>query len=281
MRRFLALVLLLLVVGVFGLEGEVLSLPGDSGSPSDDDWRQLQPNETVPRGSHVRLDMTSGAKWLKTAPPPRTRGEQILEVLQADDSLLDRIAKIRAVDNKTEFEVLAVGLWDERQSALKLDALTPAQRLLRELAEDPSSALGKLDEMVEEIDFAKQFSNVKGLDALLVLVEDSSASLEKRNAALVVLAKAVKWMPELQDEMFGKQALGRVRLLARGLDPNKQVMFYGAVLRGSGDAGSKRLLEQVPTLLAELKQQASVSTDAKLKKRTKDLVDDLEVEGFR
>ena len=121
------------------------------------EWRALSEGETVPRGSHVRLDMTTGERFVRSAPssereaastalsaPPAnanananasdtapntqsdgtTVGSRLLAALEPvaahDPVLATRLSEIRALGapGSPEFEDATKKLWRERQDIL-------------------------------------------------------------------------------------------------------------------------------------------------------------------
>jgi hypothetical protein len=268
--------------------------PREVPTREEDGWKRLEENDTVPRGSHVRLNMTSGERWVKVG---LSKGEQILELLSGlpDHELKERIDGIRraGVPGSHEFENGARDLWNERQELLHVhhpnstsnnseqtlarvtvlsSKLTPATVTVEILEE--------LEELVEDLDEAATFANEqhKGLQKCLVMIDTTETPKQIKTLAASVLGKAIKLTNDLQNLTI---SLGGFHVLNRALreghiEENRAISSLGALVRGSEEAGKEALKHQ--DFFESMVRRLSKTTDTRIRQKVAALIGDLLME---
>ena len=229
-------------------------------------WRELDPEETCPRGSHVRLDMTTGKRYVKR---DESAAMRLAKVLQgADEQVAARIAHLRTL-TEDEFERGVAEIWNERQAILS-GARNASERqresanddalnvtvLLRQ-AGDPSSSpevrsqvLLLLNDIADDIDEALgEFAKVGGIETCVALLRGELSEFVLRDA-LLLLGTAIKSDNHMQTLALNAGALSAIApLLSSPSDvvAIKAVYALGSLLRGS-QAAQTAVVEHQPRL---------------------------------
>jgi len=299
-----------------GQAAKVDHLSREVPTREEDGWRRLKEGEAVPPGFHVRLNMTSGEKWIKTnltaeevqaekttsgtpAVVEMSRGEKILELLGGipdDEVLAKRVAEVRqsAQPGTEEFEKLALSLWEDRQnilasskndsSAESTTATEPRMSTLTKAlvpTEVSEEVLLELDELVEDLKEAATFANEvhKGIDKCLAIIKHPNTSSKVKTLAAGVIGKAVKLAAPLQKITV---SLGGFDVMKRAFQQglileSKALYTLGSLIRGSRDAAMEALKH--PDFFKGLVSRLSRhGVEHKIREKTAALVGDLLME---
>lgn len=187
----------------------------ESGDDKNSEWVLVKDGK-VPPGSHVRLDMSTGEKWLKVEKKTGEADSATLQQHAAEDKIVDVLASLPEPDKEAKklkekrsemspeaYRAAAKRLWDARQKELKRAMETivdPAKEMkegMRALDEgEPSeeliiSNLLRLEEFVEDIDNAGDFVKMGGFETILKHLGDDTRG-NVRSAAAYALGSAVK-----------------------------------------------------------------------------------------
>ncbi len=192
--------------------------------PVGDGWRELGADESVPRGSHVQLNLATGKKYVKEearGDVSRLSGldgkalasaemmERVLYALPQPDPRLPSAAE-RAKLSPQEYQALLDKVWAVRQAEIKrafaaIDdepgRVSNGTLVLLRAAHEPDGvvldALDALELLVQDIDHALHFGNIGGLDACARLIATHSSAAVRAGAAFVA-GTAVKNHERLQ-----------------------------------------------------------------------------------
>jgi hypothetical protein len=262
--------------------------------PSADGWRELGADESVPRGSHVQLNLATGKKYVKE----QVRGdisrlsgldgkalasaemmERVLYSLPQPDPRLPSAAE-RAKLSPQEYQALLDKVWANRQAEIKraFEAIdnepgrvSNGTLLLLRAAHEPDGVvldtLDALEWLVQDIDNALHFGNIGGLDACAQLIATHPSAAVRAGAAFVA-GTAIKNQERLQAaalkaglvvSLLDRLAAGppSAAAAAGAVEAGKLLYALGAALRGHDPAVSEALQAGLLPLLARLAHPAA------------------------
>jgi hypothetical protein len=267
--------------------------------PNNNEWRELTPDETVPQGSHVRLDMTTGERFVKIEGTIGSRLLATLEpLIEMDEELGKRIQAIKdsGVPGSEQYENGVKTLWNERQQVLKgtkknNDSSTNTQSnnsnntspdllnnhnaehvalpfLVEAVKSHPSlelriKALTEIEFRVQSIDDAEIFTKMGGMQVCIEALTDVNPII--RSLAAHVLGSAVKSTNHLQQELLSKNGLmPLLDLLHHNETEVKALYAIGALLRGNEKACTQAmsLPEFASLLIARLRSPQPIADKA-------------------
>ena len=198
------------------------SQPMDVFEPTND-WKEILPNEAIPPGLHVRMNLETGKKEAKFMDPKDKKGIEPSDASTVSvDSLYNSLATLPQPPmindmpleeaheklSKEEFRAEIIRLWKKRQAMLveafasMENTATRLQSLIQELIDENVTTqrqlvlLEEIEWEVQDLDKAKDFHTLGGLD---VIVRQLNASdFKVRAMSAWVIGSAVKHYEEAQ-----------------------------------------------------------------------------------
>ncbi len=236
-------------------------------------WTEINTTAAIPKGSHIRIDMNTGKRFIKIEESLKvTRAQEMERVLLSlpnPDPSLYKLAKLRSEITPEEYEAGLQKIWNKRQVELQaaMDAMENTIKEMQNLlntvlskngtSHDKVHALNHLESYVQDLDHAHDFYHMGGLEVCSLLVADPNLDPDVKAMAAYTLGSAVKSNLELQTvvhEMGAERHLLRALETGRGKSNlGKKAMYaLGAVLRGNLDAQNEVAAKIGPVLLKVL-----------------------------
>jgi len=242
-------------------------------------WRTLSADEGVPIGSHVRLNIATGERFVKEVDDQLETLERVLRSLPEPDPRLPSMFDVGKLGPE-EYKRQMMEVWKARQVEIKMamdsmdNHITQMQNYVYKLVNgslgqvDDESLMGTLqivDSMVQDIDHALNFANMGGLIACVQLLGHSNPLV--RSLAAETIGSAVKNHAELQSKAFKIGVFQSLMVSFDSLMPCTQTetecakLLYaiGGILRGHGESMTQAMSEKLPNYLARIVGQSDPS----------------------
>ncbi|XP_003744128.1 nucleotide exchange factor SIL1 [Galendromus occidentalis] len=247
-------------------------------------WKKVQPDEAIPKGLHVRINMQTGEKEAKlldetenSADSRKLTPEQLKVYVKNVKNEADKLketdtSQFRDMDTiRKEFEELDL-------KPVKSDSHTIQELLSMFRSESSSSGdrmqqLKEMEYLLHQYDVAKDFVKMGGIRELLVSLNDSHI----RDNAALALGAALQGNPEVQRAALASQGIHSLLVSLNEGCSSHCVLALSALLRQFPKAQTAFLSEGGPQILSKTFRDSGSNEKTKVKIIT--LLGDLLVEG--